>query len=163
MASPPALHVADSHDLIRVQGARANNPIILRSARGAHRYSPKCPEGVFSELRMYGVLGSLPNRCSPKFAPKSIHLADAPSPLSMLNRRIELAQLYAGVFDSEAPIHAGGRPVAFRCPRFHFSPQRLYVCQAAPQALPHQNGEFYLLHVQPRAMHWRVDELYSPR
>ena len=30
----PALHVADGHDLIRVQGAR-----------GAHRYSPKCPEG----------------------------------------------------------------------------------------------------------------------
>jgi hypothetical protein len=40
----PALHVADSHDLIRVQGARENYPIILRSARGAHRYSPKCPE-----------------------------------------------------------------------------------------------------------------------
>ena len=40
----PALHVADSHDLIRVRGARENNPIILRSARGAHRYSPKCPE-----------------------------------------------------------------------------------------------------------------------
>src|SRR5215216_1682682 len=40
----PALHVADSHDLIRVQGASENNPMILRSARGAHRYSPKCPE-----------------------------------------------------------------------------------------------------------------------
>jgi hypothetical protein len=37
----PALHVTDSHDLIHVQGARENNPIILRSARGAHRYSPK--------------------------------------------------------------------------------------------------------------------------
>ena len=48
----PALHVADSHDLIRVQGARENNPIILRSARGAHRYSPKCPEGKFCELRL---------------------------------------------------------------------------------------------------------------
>jgi hypothetical protein len=35
----PALHVADSHDLIRVHGARENNPIILRSARGAHRYN----------------------------------------------------------------------------------------------------------------------------
>ncbi len=45
----PALHVADSHDLIRVQGARENNPIILRSAHGAHRYSPKCPEGAVSE------------------------------------------------------------------------------------------------------------------
>ncbi len=41
----PALDVADSHDLIRVRGARENNPIILRSAHGAHRYSPKCPEG----------------------------------------------------------------------------------------------------------------------
>jgi hypothetical protein len=41
----PALRVADSHDLIRVHGARENNPKILRSARGAHRYSPKCPEG----------------------------------------------------------------------------------------------------------------------
>ena len=53
----PALDVADSHDLIRVQGARENNPsennpIILRSARGAHRYSPKCPEVQFSEVRM---------------------------------------------------------------------------------------------------------------
>ena len=43
----PALHVADSHDLIRVHGARENDPIILRSARGAHRYSPKCPEVKF--------------------------------------------------------------------------------------------------------------------
>jgi hypothetical protein len=49
----PALHVADSHDLIRVQGARENYPIILRSARGAHRYSPKCPEGEFCELRLW--------------------------------------------------------------------------------------------------------------
>ena len=46
----PALHVADGHDLIRVHGARENNPIILRSARGAHRYSPKCPEVGFSEV-----------------------------------------------------------------------------------------------------------------
>jgi hypothetical protein len=45
----PALHVADSHDLIRVQGARENNPITFRSARGAHRYSPKCLEDEFSE------------------------------------------------------------------------------------------------------------------
>jgi len=53
----PALHVADSHDLlIRVQGARENNPIILRSARGAHRYSPKCPEGKFYEGRYVGPL-----------------------------------------------------------------------------------------------------------
>ena len=37
----PAPHVADSHDLIRVNGARENNPIILRSTRGARRYSPK--------------------------------------------------------------------------------------------------------------------------
>jgi predicted dithiol-disulfide oxidoreductase (DUF899 family) len=42
---PPAPHVADGHDLIRVHGVRENNPIILRSARGARRYSPKCPEG----------------------------------------------------------------------------------------------------------------------
>ena len=48
----PALHVADSHDLVRVHGARENNPIILRSARGAHRYSPKCPEDVFSEVAL---------------------------------------------------------------------------------------------------------------
>jgi hypothetical protein len=47
----PALHVADSHDLIHVQGARENTPIILRSARGAHRYSPKCPEEKFGEVR----------------------------------------------------------------------------------------------------------------
>ena len=40
----PALRVADSHDLVRVQGARENDPIILRSARDALRYSPKCPE-----------------------------------------------------------------------------------------------------------------------
>jgi hypothetical protein len=49
----PALHVADSHDLIRVQGARENNPIILRSARGAHRYSPKCPEDKFREVHFH--------------------------------------------------------------------------------------------------------------
>jgi hypothetical protein len=47
----PALHVADSQDLIRVQGARENAPIILRSARGAHRYSPECVEVEFCELR----------------------------------------------------------------------------------------------------------------
>ena len=47
----PALHVADSHDPIRVRGARENNPIILRSARGAHRYSPECVEVEFGELR----------------------------------------------------------------------------------------------------------------
>ena len=52
----PALHVADSHDLIRVQGASENNPMILRGARGAHRYSPKCPEKEeFSEVRGYKV------------------------------------------------------------------------------------------------------------
>src|SRR5215217_5990080 len=46
----PALHVADSHDLlIRVQGARENNPIILRSA---HRYSPNVGEEVFSEVHL---------------------------------------------------------------------------------------------------------------
>ncbi len=55
----PALHVADSHDLMRVRGARENNPIILRSARGAQRYSPKSSEEKFCELRLYGVLGSL--------------------------------------------------------------------------------------------------------
>src|SRR3712207_4628050 len=54
----PALHVADSHDLIRVRGARENNPIILRSARGAQRYSPKSSEEEFCELRLYGVLRS---------------------------------------------------------------------------------------------------------
>ena len=54
----PALHVADSHDLMRVRGARENNPIILRSARGAQRYSPKSSEQKFSELRLYGVLRS---------------------------------------------------------------------------------------------------------
>jgi hypothetical protein len=47
----PALRVAANHDLIRVQGARENNPIILRGARGAQRYLPKCPEGEFSEVR----------------------------------------------------------------------------------------------------------------
>ena len=41
----PALHAADRHDLIRVHGARENNPIKLRSACGAHRYSPKGSEG----------------------------------------------------------------------------------------------------------------------
>jgi hypothetical protein len=51
----PALHVADSLDLIRVHGARENNPIILRSARGDHRYSAVCVEGVFSEVRAVGV------------------------------------------------------------------------------------------------------------
>jgi len=53
----PALYVADSHDLIRVQGA-LEQPDNITQARGAHRYSPKCPEGVFSELSLYGVLGS---------------------------------------------------------------------------------------------------------
>ncbi len=52
----PSLHVADGHDLIRVHGARENNPIILRSARGAYRYSPKCPEVTFSEVRVAPIL-----------------------------------------------------------------------------------------------------------
>ena len=45
-----APHVADSQDLIRVHGARENNPIKLRSARGAHRYSPKCADGCSRKL-----------------------------------------------------------------------------------------------------------------
>jgi hypothetical protein len=50
----PALHVADSHDLIRVQGAR-----------GAHRYSPKCPEGRCSRKLVSVILHS-PGPTEPK-------------------------------------------------------------------------------------------------
>ena len=56
----PVLHVADGHDLIRVQGARENNPIILRSARGAPRYSPKCPEEAFCEVHTLHSPGPTP-------------------------------------------------------------------------------------------------------
>jgi hypothetical protein len=45
----PALRVADGHDLIRVQGARENNPIILRSAR--------CPS-LFTQVPRRCVLRS---------------------------------------------------------------------------------------------------------
>src|SRR5215211_3257050 len=65
----------------RLQIERAG---ILGSDSPSFPDSPECVEGEFSEVRRHGVLGSLPNRCSPKFAPKSIYLADVPSTSCML-------------------------------------------------------------------------------
>src|SRR5687767_6473028 len=80
----PALHVADSHDLIRVQDAREQPDNITQCAR--------CPS-PFTQLPGRGILRTSPRRRSKKFV--TISHIQAPAKITHLSDTSTLPQEYA--------------------------------------------------------------------
>jgi hypothetical protein len=87
---------------------------------------------------------------------KSLYAYESSVTLSL---KSEASELGASTLRSETPIGARSKPVALSAPRLRLPPEGLHVRQPSSEALPNQNRELDLHHVQPRAVHHRcVDE-----
>src|SRR5215204_3777538 len=72
------------------------------------------------------------------------------SPLSRLNRWIELTQLSASIIRREAPIDARTKPVSLPAPSLSFTAQLFDAAKApSPETLFDQHRDLDLHHVQP--------------
>ena len=79
-------------------------------------------------------------------------MTDPTSGLSPVERRVEFAELDAGIWGGEAPLDFHLLGVAILFPGAHLATHRRDVSEAAIQTLATERREFDLGHVQPRSM-----------
>ncbi len=70
--------------------------------------------------------------------------------------QIKTFQFFARIGDREAPIDSFLSLITLLFPSFDFMFESLFICNAALQALPLQDTQFDLRHVQPTAVFGRV-------